>query len=90
MKLILVTSAPKVWQQQVTKYLGIEQFFESIYTGEDFKTKTELFQMLSRRYQPGNITSVGDQDITDIQPAIRFGIKGFLVNSPEDLENIRI
>lgn len=87
-KLILVTSAPKVWQQQVLNYLGLTEIFESVYTGEDFKQKPEIFSMLAERYLPTNILSVGDQLKTDIQPAVELGFQTFLVANPNDLEKL--
>ncbi len=85
-KLILLTSAPRVWQEKVIKYLGIGGLFESIYTGEDFGTKEEIFAMLSERYIPNRMVSIGDQENTDIIPAQKYGIKGLLIKNPEDLQ----
>ena len=87
-KLILLTSAPQVWQQRVTEFLGINQYFESVYTGEDFDQKTEIFSMLAQRYQPSNILSVGDQETTDISPAAALGLSTLLVQNPNDLERL--
>jgi FMN phosphatase YigB (HAD superfamily) len=84
-KLILVTSAPSVWQRQICSFLGVTDVFESIYTGEQFKTKSDIFSMLSKRYLPKNITSIGDQFETDIKPAQELGFNTILVNIPSDL-----
>jgi FMN phosphatase YigB (HAD superfamily) len=84
-KLILVTSAPSVWQKQICSYLGVTDVFESIYTGEQFRTKSDIFSMLSKRYIPKNITSIGDQYETDIKPAQVLGFNTILVNKPSDL-----
>lgn len=89
-KLILVTSAPRVWQKQVIEYLGLEDSFETIYTGEQFGTKDEIFRMLAKRYKPENMLSVGDQEKTDILPANALGMKTFLVSSPADLARLNI
>ena len=87
-KLILLTSAPKVWQTQVTDFLGISQVFESVYTGEDFGQKAEIFSILAQRYQPEKIISVGDQRESDIDPADALGMETLLVTNPNDLEKL--
>ena len=87
-KLILLTSAPKVWQEQVIKFLGLEKCFTEIYTGEDYGQKREMFVKLSQRYDSDGILSIGDQLVTDIQPAQELGMETFLVNSPSDLKNL--
>lgn len=84
-KIVLLTSAPSVWAKSVLKLIGIEKCFENIYTGEQYDTKREIFEMLSIRYNPDNVISVGDQLETDILPAQKFGIKGFRVTQPENL-----
>jgi FMN phosphatase YigB (HAD superfamily) len=87
-KLILLTSAPKIWAEKVLTFLGIKDKFETIYSGEDYKFKTEIFQKISRLYQPENITSVGDQEKTDIQPAADLGFKTLLIKNPQDISLI--
>lgn len=87
-KLILLTSGAKIWQQQVISFLGLDDCFESIYTGESFTQKEEIFQMLSERYQPGKIISVGDQEKTDILPAATFGCNTLLIQNPSDLNKL--
>ncbi len=84
-KCILVTSAPQIWQQNIMKYLGLEEVFEEIYSGENFDTKEEIFKRLSQRYRPENITSIGDQVTSDIEPAITYGFNTFLVNNPDQI-----
>lgn len=87
-KLILLTSAPQIWQQCVTEFLGVSQYFESVYTAEDFGQKEEIFAMLAQRYQPGKILSVGDQETTDIAPAAVLGFSTLLVNNSNDLKRL--
>lgn len=87
-KLILLTSSPKIWADQVLNFLGIKDRFETIYTGEGFKTKEEIFQNISQLYQSENITSVGDQEKTDIQPAADLGFKTLLIKKPQDITTI--
>lgn len=87
-KLILLTSAPQIWQQRVTEFLGISQCFESVYTGEDFNQKKEIFSMLAQRYEPSKILSIGDQEPTDIAPAAALELSTLLVSNPNDLERL--
>lgn len=87
-KLILLSSSPMIWINQVISYLGIKDKFETIYSGEDFKFKKEIFQKISRLYLPQNITSIGDQQDTDIQPAADLGFKTLLIKKPTDISLI--
>jgi FMN phosphatase YigB (HAD superfamily) len=82
--LILLTSAPKIWQEKVINYLGLTGVFKNIYTGEDFKDKSEIFELLSRKFVPSETISIGDQKITDILPAEKFGISGVLIRNQDD------
>jgi len=87
-KLVLLTSAPRVWAKRVLEYLGLESRFESFYTGEDFDIKDDVFKMLSQRYSPGNVISVGDQQTTDILPAQAYGLSTLLIQKPTDVSKI--
>lgn len=87
-KKILLTSAPRIWAKRVLSFLGLTEQFEEIFTGDQYKNKSEIFQMLAARYNPNNITSVGDQEKTDIEPAQQVGIKGILILKPSDIWNI--
>ena len=86
-KLILLTAAPQAWQQRVLEYLGLEDSFESVYTGGEYQQKDEIFQVIAERYN-GRLISVGDQQKTDIDPAIELGMETLLVNSPSDLKQL--
>ncbi len=85
-RLVLLTSAPRVWQARVFVYLNLEDCFSDIYTGEDFGNKDEVFGKLRQVYYKSNILSVGDQIATDIEPAKRLGMETLLVTNPSDLE----
>lgn len=87
-KLILVTSAPRVWMKRVVETLGIQNAFELIFTGEQFGTKDEIFQRLAGWYKPSKVVSIGDQEKTDITPAIACSFRTLLVTSPADVSNI--
>ena len=88
--LILLTSAPKVWQEKVINYLGLTGVFKNIYTGEDFKDKSEIFELLSKKSIPSEMISIGDQEITDILPARIFGINGFLIENPDNFSKLAL
>lgn len=87
-KLILVTSAPRVWMKRVLETLGIQDAFELIFTGEQFGTKNEIFKRLAGWYVPSNVVSIGDQEKTDITPAKAYGFRTLLVTSPAEVSNI--
>lgn len=86
-KFIILTSAPKKWAQKVLSYLELDDLFESVYTGEQYGKKDEIFYMLSGRYK-GEVTSVGDQLQTDIMPAEKLGMNTVKVDGPDDLESL--
>lgn len=85
-KLVLLTSAPRVWAERVLDYIGVSDCFELLYTGESYKTKDEVFRLLAGRYNPARVTSVGDQVTTDIEPAAAVGFNTLQVRSPRDLQ----
>ena len=82
-KLILLTSAPRVWATRVLEYLGITNYFEEIYTGENYGKKKDIFEIIGTRYHKA--TSIGDQMETDIVPAQEWGMRGIKVNGPEEI-----
>jgi len=86
--LILLTSAPEIWQQIVTGFIGILPYFDEVYTGEKFGSKTEMFELFAGRFVPEMVMSVGDQMTTDIEPAEKFGMQTLLVSSPSDLSKL--
>lgn len=88
LKVILLTHSPAVWARQVLQYLGINDHFESVYSGDQHGQKDEVFELLAGRYNPENIISVGDQYETDIKPAERLGMRTLLVRSPEDIKQL--
>lgn len=84
-ELILLSQAPKVWQNNVFDFLNLSNFFSTIYTGEDYMHKTEIFPQISENRDPQTILSIGDQLETDIVPAQEQGFHTFYVSSPKDL-----
>lgn len=84
-KLILLTGAPKVWQESVLKFINLQNYFKEIYTAEDFIIKEEIFEELANRFDSNLTWSIGDQVETDLIPAQKFGIKTLLINNPNDL-----
>lgn len=87
-KFILLTAAPKIWQEKVVNYLELQNIFDPVYTGEDFTSKGQIFELISKRFSPADVISVGDQEKTDIIPAQEFGIKGLLVKSPDEVRRL--
>lgn len=84
-RLFLLTSAPKIWMDNVLSELNLNNVFERKISGENFKTKEEVFRSLSEEFNPSSLISIGDQLATDILPANKFGINTFLVKKPSDL-----
>lgn len=89
-KFILLTSAPRIWANNVLAYLGADRYFEAIYTGEQYGTKAEIFRILAGRYNPDKMLSVGDQEETDILPALQCGMNEWLIENPNDLKDLLI
>lgn len=83
--LILLTSSARVWQKNVCKYLGITSLFSQIFTGEDFKSKDQVFKKLQEKYKESVITSIGDQIETDINPAKKLGFNTLWIKSPTEI-----
>lgn len=84
----LVTSAPKIWQENVCMYLGIRDIFTEVITAEAFLTKREVFSSLATMYEPRAVLSLGDQFETDIAPALALGMNGICVSGPKQLIEI--
>lgn len=87
-KLILLTSAPRVWTKRVLETLDLKNAFELVITGDQFATKEEIFRRLAGWYLPANVISIGDQEKTDIIPAKKFGFSTLLVQSPDDVKEV--
>ena len=83
-RLILLTAAPKIWAERVIKYLGAEDLFEVIRTGETYGEKDEIFRILAGKYKVKRIITIGDQQDTDIDPAVNLGMTGIKVDGPKD------
>ncbi len=76
----LLTSAPSAWAQKVLEYLGVQNCFASITTGEQFGQKAEVFETYRNSPDVQNMLSVGDQFHSDIQPAIDAGMQTLQVS----------
>lgn len=89
-KLVLLTASPRAWAKKIIEYLGLQGVFETVYTGETYGTKSEIFEMLSGRYSVEKVTSIGDQLGSDVAPATAIGMNGVLVYSPDQtLQTLR-
>lgn len=83
-KIVLVTSAPSVWAKRVCQYLGIEDIFSQVFTGDSFGNKSEVFKQLLSETKPSRMLSVGDQFETDIGPALEMGMQVLHVTHPNE------
>lgn len=84
-QLILLTAAPRIWKENVLKFLKIRNLFLETYSGEMYQQKSDIFTKLSSESDPKTILSVGDQMHTDIVPARNVGMNTFLVSHPDKL-----
>lgn len=87
--LILLTSAPRIWTDKVLSFLKLKDLFgEFIFTGEPDlrKPNPDVFRNIARKINlpTSNFFSIGDQEITDIIPAKRIGMKTVLIGSSQD------
>lgn len=83
---LLLTAAPRVWADKVLQMLDLRDVFgESIITGEpDIRKPSEkVFEtaknILGVDY--ADITSVGDQNFSDIVPAKKLGMKTIIISN---------
>lgn len=83
--LILLTSAPRVWQQNIFMSLSLDNIFTKIYTGDTFKTKIDIFKQIKSNYSTQQLISFGDQVETDIVPAYKLGYQTCLVKNSQDI-----
>ena len=86
-RLFLLTGAPRVWMENVLRFLVLEDIFERKYQGEMFATKNEVFENLANEFDPRTILSIGDQLETDLKPAMDLGMSTFHVKNPSDVKN---
>jgi putative hydrolase of the HAD superfamily len=87
---LLLTAAPQAWASKVLRYLNIADIFgENIITGEPDIRKPDPAVFLQAAKQlgahPSNITSIGDQNYSDIVPAKSLGMTTILIG-PEQLD----
>lgn len=79
--LVLLTSAPQVWQKKIFQYLSLdESTFYKIYTTDQSKSKQEMMKEIKIFFEDIPVYSVGDQYETDIKPAEELGFTTRQVN----------
>lgn len=83
--LVLITRAPKIWQERVFQHLQIDpNIFHGIYTTESFSSKGEVMQKLVADTQYRQYWAVGDEYKTDIEPGVELGFIPVHVSSAQD------
>lgn len=87
-RLFLLTGAPRVWMENVLKFLDLGEVFERKFNGEMFGKKDEIFESLAKEFNPNTIISIGDQFETDLKPARALGMSIFEVKDPTDLQKL--
>lgn len=84
-ELILLTAAPRIWQESVMMHLGLSGMFDLVHTAETYDSKKEIFDQLALVRNPQQVLSVGDQYHTDIEPAEQAGFKTLHIKEPDDM-----
>lgn len=86
--ILLLTAAPRIWAERVLNHLGIQELFEDlIISGEPDIRKPDpaVFQqaktLLGVEYEC--ITSIGDQDYSDIVPAKKLGMRTIRIGAEQ-------
>lgn len=87
-RLFLLTAAPRIWMENVLKFLVLDDVFERKYYGEQFGSKKEIFESLAKEFNPRKILSIGDQFETDLKPAMDLGMSIFEIRDPDDLKKL--
>lgn len=87
-RLFLLTASPRIWMENVIRELDLDKEFERKYNGQMFVLKDEIFELLSKEFDPRIILSVGDQFRTDLRPAQERGMAIFEVKSPSDFNKL--
>ena len=94
-KAVLLTAAPRVWADKVLSLLGLSEVFgEYIISGEPDirKPSQEVFEqardLLGVAY--ADITSIGDQHYSDIEPAKKLGMKTIIIHAVQDSADERV
>ena len=82
---VLLTAAPRVWADKVLTLLGLTDIFgDRIITGEPDirKPGAEVFEQARTLLDAGysSITSIGDQEYSDIAPAKALGMNTIIIN----------
>lgn len=90
----LLTAAPRVWADRVLAYLGIADVFEDrIFTGEPDIRKPDprAFEIVARSLgaDAPEIISVGDQNHTDILPALKLGMRTAIIGPDKQDAHLR-
>ncbi len=95
----VLTNAPRVWAEPALRYLGVNDLpDELLFTGESDvrKPAEEAFRIVAYALKAPleRIYSIGDQEVTDIVPAQKVGMKTIRIGTGESVadyivENVR-
>ncbi len=89
-KNIVVTWAPKVRAEKVMKFMWTKDFIDEVYTAEDYEwDKWNVFSTIKQENPSDKILSIWDQEKSDILPALRSWIDGFVISWPSELSFVK-
>lgn len=81
-QVVLATKGDPELQRQKVRRLGLARFFDQIYLMER-KTEKEYMEILSaHQMHPNRVWAVGNSIRSDINPALKLGIRSVLIQRP--------
>jgi FMN phosphatase YigB (HAD superfamily) len=88
-RLIELTSAPKVWRENANAHMGITDIFTACYDADTFPEKKDAFPQLASMFgPPSRMVSIGNQMETDIVPAHYAGMRIYHVTQERTLQDL--
>lgn len=93
-KLGVLTNNNKIQTERILSGLGIEKYFDFVFTYESFKLikpNSEIFEKIMKKMgvKPDECLMVGDRYDVDLVPAEEIGMEIFEVKGPEDIERLK-
>lgn len=89
-KKIICTNSCNYHVMQILSNLKIKDLFDEIYTTEEYENKTEIYNIILKKYKllAEDVYVVGDNYKVDILPAKRIGFKTIFINENSKIKDI--
>ena len=72
------------------KFMWTKDFIDEVYTAEDYEwDKWNVFSTIKQENPSDKILSIWDQEKSDILPALRSWIDGFVISWPSELSFVK-